>query len=69
MIAPKAQNMPAKADRVRLLQRKLYATAKAERKHRWRGQGYREISRKQLEKLGLFHLRGQIRRWPLNAGV
>lgn len=38
-------------------------------KHRWRSQGYREVSQKQLEDQGLFHLHGQIRRWPLNAGA
>jgi hypothetical protein len=37
------------------------------RKHRWRGSGYRKTPRSFFEKLGLYHLHGKIRRWPLNA--
>ena len=37
------------------------------RKYRWRGSGYSKAPRSFFEKLGLYHLRGNIRRWPLNA--
>ncbi|NOG86044.1 MAG: group II intron reverse transcriptase/maturase [Planctomycetes bacterium] len=39
------------------------------RKHRWRGSGYRKAPRSFFEKLGLYHLHGKIRRWPLKATV
>jgi len=37
------------------------------RKHRWRGSGYRKAPRSFFEKLGLYHLHGKIKRWPLKA--
>jgi len=37
------------------------------RKHRWRGSGYRKAPQSFLEKLGLYHLHGKIKRWPLKA--
>lgn len=39
------------------------------RKHRWRGSGFRKAPQSFLEKLGLYHLHGKIKRWPLKATV
>lgn len=39
------------------------------RKHKWRGSGYRKAPPSYFKGLGLYHLHGRIKRWPLKAAM